>query len=162
MTGSETGQRQLVTFRVANELLAADVFTVERVLRWESPRHLPNSSPWLRGVIDQGGRTVPVIDLAVRLGLGESESGEHARILLAGRDDGGVGLAVDAVLAVVTVPHDSFEEPPAIYRGVAREFLEGIARLGDKLFVVIAVEKLLTSTERIEMERAIAGEEGNA
>jgi chemotaxis signal transduction protein len=70
-------------------------------------------------------------------------------------------FAVDAVHEVVTLPDAAVEEPPAIYRGLAREYLKGVARHGDRLFVVLDAARLLTSSERIEMERALQTETRN-
>lgn len=157
-TAAATERRQLVTFQAADELFAADIFAVERVLRWEAPRLLPNAASWLRGVIDHGGRTIPVVDLRERLGLPLAEATERARILLLVAGDALIGMTVDAVHEVVTIAADALEAPPAIYRGLAREYLQGVARHGDRLFVVLDVARLLTSTERVEMERAMPGE----
>jgi chemotaxis signal transduction protein len=48
------------------------------------------------------------------------------------------------------------EPPPAIYRGLAKDYLEGVVRQGGEIFVVLATDRLLTSTERIEMAQAMA------
>lgn len=148
-------RRRLVTFQAAEEYFGADIFAVERVLRWEPPRLLPSVSPWLRGVIDHDGRTIPVVDLRERIGLPPAAADERSRILLVQVEGTVVGMAVDAVHAVVAVSPDAVEAPPPIYRGLAREYLEGVVRHGDRLHIVLAAGKLLTSTERIEMERVL-------
>jgi purine-binding chemotaxis protein CheW len=152
---------QLVTFQAAEELFAVDIFAVERVLRHEAPRLLPNTAGWLRGVIDHGGRTIPVVDLRERLQLAGAAATERSRILVITAGDTLVGMTVDAVHEVVTLPDAAVEEPPAIYRGLAREYLKGVARHGDRLFVVLDAARLLTSSERIEMERALQTETRN-
>ena len=156
-----TEKRQLVTFAAGGELFAADVFEVERVLRHTAPRVLPNAAPWLRGVIEHGGAAIPVIDLRERLGLGAAETPEGSRILIVTVGGARIGVTVDEVLAVRTVDPAMIEPPPAIYRGLAREYLEGVARLDGELFVVLATAQLLTSTERIEMANALEGEGAN-
>ena len=156
-----TEKRQLVTFGAGGELFAADVFAVERVLRHTAPRVLPNAAPWLRGVIEHGGAAIPVIDLRERLGLGAAETPEGSRILIVTVGGARIGVTVDEVLAVRTVDPAMIEPPPAIYRGLAHEYLEGVARLDGELFVVLATAQLLTSTERIEMAHALAGEGAN-
>lgn len=150
-----TARTQLVTFQAAEELFAVDIFAVERVLRFQAPRMLPNTAPWLRGVIDHGGRTIPVVDLRERLALPGAAADERSRILVITAGDTLVGMTVDAVHEVVTVPAGAIEAPPTIYRGLAKEYLQGVVRLGDQLFVVLEVAHLLTSTERIEMERVL-------
>lgn len=146
---------QLVTFQAAEELFAVDIFAVERVLRHEPPRLLPNSAGWLRGVIDHGGRTIPVIDLRERLGLAAAEPTDKSRILVMVAGETLVGMTVDAVLAVLTVPESAIEDPPAIYRGLARDYLRGVARHDERIFVVLDASRLLATAERIEMERAL-------
>ena len=67
MTTGSTERRQFVTFEVAGELFAADIFAVERVLRYTAPRMLPNAAPWLRGVIAHGGAAIPLIMKALKI-----------------------------------------------------------------------------------------------
>jgi purine-binding chemotaxis protein CheW len=149
---------QLVTFQAADELFAVDIFAVERVLRHEPPRLLPNSTPWLRGVIDHGGRTIPVVDLRDRLGLAAAEPTDRSRMLVITAGDMLVGLTVDAVHEVLTVPDGAVEAPPPIYRGLSRDYLKGVVRHEGRIFVVLDPAHLLGSTERIEMAKALRTE----
>ncbi|MBK7906650.1 MAG: purine-binding chemotaxis protein CheW [Gemmatimonadetes bacterium] len=160
-TGTAAARRQLVTFEAAGELFAADIFAVERVLRYVTPRLLPNAAPWLRGVLAHGGMTIPLVDLRERLGLELVPPTETSRILVVAVGETRIGVTVDAVLAVRTVDAAAFEPPPAIYRGLAKEYLEGVVRQGGDIFVVLATDRLLTSTERIEMARVIEAGAGN-
>jgi chemotaxis signal transduction protein len=70
-------------------------------------------------------------------------------------------VTVDVVHAVHTVESAAIEPPPAIYRGLAKEYLEGVVRQGGEIFVVLATDRLLTSTERIEMARAMGNGTAN-
>src|ERR1019366_4344878 len=82
---------QLVTFRVGEDLFAADIFSVERVLRFTAPRPIPNVPAWLEGVIDYGGRVVPVIDLRARFELGAASPRDSARVLVVGAGEDWIG-----------------------------------------------------------------------
>ena len=160
MTGipaaAASSRRQLVMCEAASELFALDVFAVERVLRYTAPRHLPNSAPWLPGVIAVGERLVPVLDLRERLGLPAPGVAESARIVVVALDDGPVGLVVDAVHEVTSVEPSAVEAAPPVYRGLAREFVMGIVRRGERLHVLLDVARLVTSTERIAMREVVA------
>lgn len=161
--GTAAARRQLVTFEAGGEHFAADIFAVERVLRYAPPRLLPNAAGWLRGVIEHAGATIPVIDLRERLGLAAAEPTGASRILVVVAGSERIGVTVDAVHAVKTVEASGIEAPPAIYRGLAKEYLEGVVRQGGEIHVVLATDKLLNSTERIEMARAMAqGSDGSA
>jgi purine-binding chemotaxis protein CheW len=161
MSGDAKAKRQIVVFAAGGERFAADIASVERVLRHVPPRMLPSEAPWLRGVIDHAGSAIPVVDLGERLGLTPREPSEDSRVLVVQVGDARVGVIVDTVEAVRTVEATAIEPPPEIYRGLARAYLEGVVRDGGEILVLLDTAHLLTSTERIAMERMMATGAGN-
>jgi len=151
---------QLVTFRVGDDLFAADIFSVERVLRYSAPRPIPNVPGWLEGVIDYGGRVVPVIDLRARFELGAAAQRDSARILVVVAGDDWIGAIVDGVDEVLTVTTDQLTPPPALFKGLAKQYVRALVRAkteGEPVIVVLDVAQLLTARERIVLEQAVAG-----
>ena len=151
---------QLVTFRVAEELFAADIFAVERVLRYTAPRPIPNVPAWIEGVIDYRGRVVPVIDLRARFELPAAPSRESARILVVVAGDDWLGAVVDAVDEVMTVTADQLAPPPPLFKGLAKQYLRALVRRGKEgegVIVLLDVAQLLSARERIVLEQAVAG-----
>jgi len=149
-------RRQLVTFRVGADLYAADVFAVERVLPYAPPRAIPNVPAWLDGVIDYGGRVVPVIDLRTRFDLPVAPNREQSRILVFGVDAQRIAAIVDTVNEVATVDAAALEEPPPIFRGLARQYVRALVRRGEQVIVVLDIAQLLNARERIVLEQAVA------
>lgn len=156
---------QLVTFRVGDDLFAADIFSVERVLRFTAPRPIPNVPAWLEGVIDYGGRVVPVIDLRARFELAPAPGREGARILVVVAGDEWIGAIVDAVDEVVTIASTRLTAPPPLFKGLAKPFVRALVRAKaeeDPVIVVLDVAQLLTARERIVLEQAVAGAKTDA
>ncbi len=155
------GQRtQLVTFHVGDDQFAADIFSVERVLRFSPPRQIPNVPAWIEGVIDYGGRVVPVIDLRARFELAAAAHRETARILVVVAGEDWIGAIVDSVNEVLTVTNDMLSPPPAIFKGLAKQYLRALVRPKTEdgpVIVVLDVALLLTARERIVLEQAVAG-----
>jgi purine-binding chemotaxis protein CheW len=154
------GRTQLVTFRVGDDLFAADIFSVERVLRYAAPRPIPNVPAWFEGVIDYGGRVVPVIDLRARFELGAAPARGSARILVVVVGDDWIGAIVDGVDEVLTVTNDQLTAPPALFKGLAKLYIRALVRgktEEDPVIVVLDVAQLLTTRERIVLEQAVAG-----
>lgn len=155
------GERtQLVTFRVGDDLFAIDIFAVERVLRYVAPRPIPNVPPWLEGVIDYGGRLVPVIDMRARFELPAAASREGSRILVVACGQDWIGVVVDGVEEVTTVLAGQLEPPPPLFKGLAKEYVRGLVRLGKdgaQVLVLLDASHLLTARERIVLEQAVAG-----
>ncbi len=156
-------QVQLVTFRVGGEEFGLDVFSVHEILRYEPPTPMPKAPAFVDGVLDVRGTLVPVVDLRRRFEVGELRYDEDTRIVLV--DFGGerLGLVVDEVREVLRVPETAVAPPPSFVRGLAAEFLRGIVKLGDRLVVLVDLDRILSSQERIALQQSDlvgAGETG--
>jgi purine-binding chemotaxis protein CheW len=146
---------RIVTFRCDAHLFAADILAVERVLRNEGIRSIPDMPAWMEGVIDHDRRVVPVIDLRRRFGLSAQAAGPQSRLLVC--TGGGVeaALRVDAVLDVRPVAASEMNEPPALFRGLAGSYLKGLTRREGQLVVVLDLDQLLATGESLHLEAGI-------
>ena len=149
--------QQLVTFRLGDDFFAADIYSVERVLRYQPPTPIPNVPAWVDGVIEYRGRIIPVIDLRLRFGLERIEPRPESRILVFSVGNDWIGAIVDAVLEVASPTSDQLAPPPPLFRGLSAEFLRGVVRRHDRLIVFLEVTKLLTTDERLVLEHATDG-----
>jgi purine-binding chemotaxis protein CheW len=126
------------------------------VLRYVAPRPIPNVPAWLDGVMDYEGRVVPVIDLRTRFDLPIAEQRDQARILVFANGTDRIAATVDSVDEVATVEKAALEDPPAIFRGLARQYLRALVRRGEQVIVVLDIAQLLNSRERIVLDQAVA------
>lgn len=144
---------QIVTFRLGDELFAADIFAVERVLRYSTPTPVPNVPTWIEGVIEYQGRVVPVINLRKRFELPDAPVPADARILVLSVDGEWVAATVDGVLDVSTLDPTRLAPPPALFRGLAASYLRGVVRRGERLVIFLDVARLFATNERIVLEQ---------
>ena len=147
---------QIVTFRLGDDLFAADINSVERVLRYQQPSPVPNMPEWIEGVIEYQKRVLPVVDLRARFSMPSAEVGGDTRILVFNGGGEFVAVTVDAVLEVAALDPAQLSPPPALFRGLAGEYLRGIVRRGERLVIFLDVERLLSTTERLALESAAA------
>lgn len=152
----KTEVAKLVTFRLGEDLFAADIFDVERVLRFQPPTPVPDMPEWMEGMIEYQKRVVPVIDLRRRFELPDPQIRPETRILVLNCGGEWVAAIVDAVIEVSAVPDGQLSSPPAIFRGLAGDLLKGVVRTGERLIVVFDVQRLFSATERLVLERAAA------
>lgn len=153
MTAPASVASQIVTFRLGDELFAADIFSVERVLRYTPPTPVPNVPAWIEGVIDYQGRVVPVINLRKRFELPDAPIPGDGRILVLSVDGEWVAATVDGVLDVSILDASRLAPPPPLFRGLAAGYLRGVVRRGERLVVFLDVPRLFSTGERIVLER---------
>lgn len=145
---------KLVMFRLGEDHFAADIFAVERVLRYTTPTGVPDMPPYIEGVMDYQARVVPVVNLRRRFELPSAPAGGETRILVLNVSGEWVGIVVDSVTEVAAFDRASLSPPPKLFRGLAREYVKGIIRRDERLLIYLDVEHLLSSTERIALMSA--------
>jgi purine-binding chemotaxis protein CheW len=128
----ESHARQLVVFTLGSEQYALPIEQVHEIIRYYEPRSVASPIQWVRGVISLRGKIVPVYDLASRLGLGSVLS-DQTKIVIVETGAETAGVIVDDVEEVLTVEDAQFEDVP----GADDELIEAIAKIGDRLIVLL-------------------------
>ncbi|HET9152005.1 MAG TPA: chemotaxis protein CheW [Gemmatimonadales bacterium] len=146
---------QLVTFRVGTQEFAFDILQVERILRYAQPAGVPRAPAFLEGVLPFEGGVLPVVDLRKRLEAPASVADE-TRVIVIGLEGERVGVVVDAVHEVLRVDAGVIAAPPAIVRGLAAEYITGVANLDGRAVVLLNARRLFTSAERLALQQAEA------
>ena len=149
---------KLVTFQLGLDLFAADVLSVDRVLRYSPPNTLPDVPSWIAGVVEHRGTVIPVVDLRRRVELSDDSITPETRMLVFKSRDGYVGAIVDMVHEVAELPASSVAPPPPLFRGLAAQFIRGIAKVRDQLVVILDVDQVLSSTDRIKFDQSAHAE----
>jgi purine-binding chemotaxis protein CheW len=151
---------KLVTFQLGLDIFAADVLSVDRVLRYAPPNAVPDVPAWVLGVIEHREKVIPVVDLRRRVELSDDSITPETRILVLNTSGGWVGAIVDTVHEVASVPADSVSAPPPLFRGLAAEFIQGMVKIGDQLVVILDVDRVMSSADRIAFDQTVATSRG--
>jgi purine-binding chemotaxis protein CheW len=126
---------QVVVFALGSEEYALPISKVHEIIRFAEPRSVSAREPWIRGVIALRGKIVRVYDLATRMGVA-TEPSANSKIVIVDSGDDETGVIVDSVEEVLTIDGDHIEPSPA----GDRELIEAIAKIGDRLIVLLNVE----------------------
>jgi purine-binding chemotaxis protein CheW len=169
MTVQETSAppSSVVVFRLGGTELGIDVLQVQEVLPYSEPLPVPRAPAFVEGVLELRGTIVPVIDLRTRFELEKTPPGPDTRVLVVTLGEDRIGLIVDAVTDVLHLSPDQITPPPAYFRGLSAEYLEGIVRQDGKLRILLRIDRILTSEERLallgaDLEPVPAGTAGRA
>ncbi len=135
---------QLVTFHVGREEYAVDILRVQEIIRVQDMTRVPNTPDYLTGVINLRGKIVPVMDLRQRFRMEAVPLEKEARIVVVEESEKNVGLIVESMSEVLSIPDTLILAPPDTGDGSGNvEFIQGVAKLEDRLLIFLNLENLL-------------------
>ncbi|MBF0424188.1 MAG: chemotaxis protein CheW [Magnetococcales bacterium] len=134
---------------IGEERFAVEVGIVREILDSRPIARLPNAPPFLCGVIDVRGCTVPVVDLRIKLGLAAVPATDDTRILVVDLPMGNrnlvIGMQVDRVIEVADFATESLETAPDIGVPWKSEYIQAIGRLHGNFVVIFDMQHLFGS-----------------
>lgn len=133
---------ELITCEVAGQLFGLDIMAVREIRAWTPATPLPQVPDFVAGVVNLRGTVLPVVDLAARLGWAATEASPRHAIIVVQLGGKTMGLIVDSVSDIVTLPKDSLQQPPASGEEDVVRFLQGLAALGDRMVMVLDLNQL--------------------
>jgi purine-binding chemotaxis protein CheW len=133
--------KQFCTFFLNGLFFGVEVLKVQEVIRFQEMTRVPLAPGMIRGLINLRGQIVTAIDLRHRLELPARAETELPMNVVVRTDDGAVSLLVDEIGDVVEIADDIYEAPPETLKGVARELIQGVYKLEDRLLLVLDTEK---------------------
>jgi purine-binding chemotaxis protein CheW len=142
---------QYLTFFIAGEEYAANILKVREVIEYDTLTAVPNTPPWIRGVVNVRGSVVPVVDLGVKFGLPASTISRFSCIVITEVDSDNekltLGVLADSVSRVIEFTENEIEEPPPFGTRVKIEYLLGLGPIGKKFCQILDIDKVLSADE---------------
>jgi purine-binding chemotaxis protein CheW len=142
-------EKQMVLFELGSETYGLDIATVHEIIRMQPITKVPKAPAYVEGVINLRGKVIPVIDIGKKFGFDKAEKGKNNRIVVVYLQDTTLGITVDAVTEVIRIPNDAIEPVSDIVTTGNSEYLQGIAKLADKMVILLALEKLLSGDKAL-------------
>ena len=141
----DTATEQLVVLRLADEDYAVAISYVREIIRMQNITVVPQAPPFVEGIINIRGSVIPVIDLRKRFGMLHREESADTRIIVVDVHTYTVGLVVDAVTEVTTIPESAIEPVSNMAVASLSSDLRGIVNLPEKLIILIDLPALLNT-----------------
>jgi len=141
-TDEAEGLVQIVSFRAGGEEFGIDILRVHEIIRNQHLTRVPNSSDFVDGVINLRGQVIPVVTLRNRLGITPPPGNSETRIVVLEVRDTVLGFIVDSVPVVLRIAASAIEPPPRLSKA-EREYVYGIAKLGERLLLLLDVERIM-------------------
>lgn len=140
---------QIVVFNLAKEEYAVEIHQAREIIKTPDITPVPNAPNFIKGIINLRGKIVIVIDLRSRFHL-EATTGKHVMIAEVGGSL--FGLVVDEVAEILRVDEKFIKKAPSIIATkIHHEYLKGVAVIGERLIIILDLEKALAEKELVKM-----------
>ncbi len=149
-------EKQMVVFTLGKETYGVDIGIVREIIQMQLITRIPGTSDSIEGVINLRGSVIPVVDLPKRFQLTKTERGKNTRIVVINCKKQDIGIIVDAVAEVLRISKDAIEPNAAIMDGTESQHVSGIAKLADRLIILLDMEQVLFGDKSSSVAREIS------
>ncbi len=144
-----TERRELISFHVGQQEYCVDIMAVREIRGWSPATDLPQSPSYMRGVINLRGAVLPIMDLAVRLGMPMVEPTVRSVFIVVKAGDRMAGLLVDAVSDILSINDDMVQPTPDVACDSVRSFVRGIISIDNRMISEISLDRILPEREAL-------------
>ena len=162
--GSQTGlaatadSMQLISFMLGEETYGIEITKIREIIRMGQITQVPETPPYIKGLINLRSTVIPVIDLRARFGLAEGEQTDESRIMVLNVGSRMIGIVVDAVSEVLRVSGEQISEAPPTVASQGNEYMTGLVRLEEHLLILLDADKLFGEEEKAALERTVTSD----
>lgn len=143
---------KFAVFKIGGEDFGIAINRVVEILKAQRIYSLPELPDFLSGVITVRGEVIPLLDLRRRFGFQSSVKKERIIIIL--YDSEKIGLLVDEIKEIISLTTQEIKGPPSIFKGLKRKYLTGLGKKGDRIIILLNIDDLLTSEEKIMLKES--------
>ena len=143
-----------LTFRLGLQTFGIEITKIREILTYPEITEIPDSKPWVKGVVNLRGAATPIIDLRIRFKTQNEPGYNDKTIVIATKvnETRFIGYVVDAISDIESVNTD--ELMPASGAGVIdARFLRGYIKKEGRMIVIIDTDKILSETEMSFIEQ---------
>ena len=146
---STQGIGSYILFTVAGTTYALTSGEVRHMEMIEDITRVPNAPGFIDGVVFSRGQVVPVVNLRARFGFERAAVDLRSRLIVVQSAGRLIGLVVDAAREFVRIPPDAIQPPNDALAGMSGRYVEGIASMGDRLILVLSLDRILNFVEAL-------------
>ncbi len=139
--------RQFVIFTINGEEFGLNIESISSIERMFEIFKIPNAPSYIEGLANLRGKVYTIFNLRKRFNLSSPEFDDSTRTIISNTSAAEIGIIVDEVHEIVKVDESAFEPVPKALSNLKDRFLSGTARIGDRLILMLDLEKVLTEED---------------
>jgi len=147
MAMAREATREVLVFVLGREEYGVDILKVQEIRGYEKVTPIPAAPGYLKGVVNLRGIIVPVIDLRVKFGMPDPRYDAFTVVVILRLARRVIGVVVDGVSDVMALRAQDVKPAPQLGSVVESSFIEGLGTEGDRMVLLLDIEKLLSTGE---------------
>ncbi|NLK71647.1 MAG: purine-binding chemotaxis protein CheW [Clostridiales bacterium] len=141
---------QYLTFILDKDYYGIDISNVKEIIGMQKITQMPQQPDYVNGVLNLRGRIIPTIDVRTRFRKEKIEYDERTCIIVVDVQETMIGFIVDRVDEVITISPESISDPPRFNQDFKGRYVKGIAKIEDRIIMLLDSSLLLTEDELAE------------
>ncbi len=146
--------KKYVGFKLANDDFAVDIMVIEEIIRRINITPIPRSPDYVLGIVNLREKVIPIISLRKKLNMPVLNDDEDTRVIISSINNRRIGFVVDSVSEVLSINTNDIDATPCV-KNSNENHLEGIARVGADMIVIVDVLNLFSQSEFLAIDALI-------
>ena len=151
----DTQKGRFLTFSLGNESYGIEIKYVTEIIGIQTITEIPELPEYVKGVINLRGKIIPVMDVRLRFKKEAKEYNDRTCVIVIDINDISIGLIVDSVAEVLTIPEEDIVEPPKMNKSFSNRYIKNIGKVGNGVKLLLDCEKLLTEDELEDLSEVL-------
>lgn len=131
------------TFYVGTTLCGINILDIQEINKNFEITQVPQSSSYVKGILNLRGRIVTIIDLGQKLGLDPVQKNAENKNIIVNSDNEHIGLLVDAIGDVVHAENHEIEQAPSNIGSVKGRYFQGVLKGDNQLVGILNMVEVL-------------------
>lgn len=151
---SEPSGQEFLVFTLGDEEYGIDILKVQEIRGYDQVTRIANTAAFIKGVTNLRGVIVPIVDLRIKFSQVDVDYNDNTVVIVLNLGQRVVGIVVDGVSDVLSLTAEQIRPAPEFAVTLSTEYLTGLGALGDRMLILVNIEKLLNSEEMALLDSA--------
>ncbi len=143
----DTQKGKYLTFAVEDEVYGIEIQYVTEIIGIQPITKVPDSSTYIRGIINLRGKIIPVMDVRLKFKKESIPYNDRTCIVVVDIGTMQIGMIVDNVAEVIDIADENIVPPPNTKSGFNNRFIMGIGKVGADIKLILDCKKMVTGDD---------------
>lgn len=151
----DTQKGRFLTFSLDKESYGIEIKYVTEIIGIQEITKIPELEEYVKGIINLRGKIIPVMDIRIRFKKEPKEYNDRTCVIVVDIKDITIGIIVDSVSEVFTIPEEDIVEPPQMNKSYNNRYIKNIGKVGNDVKLLLDCERLLSDDEIEDLNEAL-------